>query len=1106
MRSICIAGLLALGSLGSLSAMPAHPLETLTIQMRNKTIQSVLDEIESRSEFSFFYDTKHINTSQIVNGESSGKDIFSILNNVFEGTNITYKVMDKTIILSVKKNDSKNSVSQVSQQAEKKISGVITDNTGEPVIGANVIVKGTTIGTVTDLDGKFELEVPSKAILEISYIGYAPKEIAINSNNVYNVQLAEDSKALDEVVVTALGIKRSEKALGYAVQKVSGDDLAVVKGANLASSLTGKVAGLLVTNSSELSEKPDLQLRGEAPLVVIDGVAYGNMSLNDISADDIESIDVLKGATASALYGVRGRAGAVMITTKKSGKEGTLTVNVSNNTVFSAGHLKMPTPQSSYSTGNYGKLEYNSGNVWGDYMDGHEVEQYDPESMGLKVMPLLPKGRNNISNFLRPSLVTNTNVNISQSGKLGGFRVSGTQIHQNDQYPNSKLDKYIFNVGGNITYNKFKLDANFSYKKEKAPNLPKANYGGGNILYNMLIWGGTEYDVRDFQNYWRVKDQAQNWGFSAWYDNPYYIMHERINKWDKDLMTANLTLNYEVNKHISVMYRSGYDYFNNSQESRQSVGDSGEKRGYYGYNQFDGSSFNNDLIANGNFTWKDFTVNALVGGSIYWYKNTDFKSNTRGGLSVPGFYSLNASVERPGVSKAISEKALYSMYGKAEISWKSGIYVDITGRNDWSSTLPSDSRSYFYPSVSGSFIPTAFYNPFENVLDFWKIRTSWTVAKKDMDVYEINRIFNVSTDVWNGLSTATYPTKLRDPNIRPEKETSYEFGTDLRFLNNRLSFDYTYFTRLREDRLINSKISQASGSSTIITNTSESLRQKGMEFTVGGKPIMNKDFQWESTFNIAFWHWYYDKLDPTYSSKDPRIAEGERYDKFFMTDWETDHDGNIVHQAGLPVKNKYQTVMGHSDPKFMMGWINKFSYKNIDLNISFDGRIGGLMYSWTEQAMWNSGAHPGSDNQWRYDEVVNGKQNYIGNGVKVISGSATYDPYGNVIEDTRVFAPNDVPVSYQNYTQIYNENPWDHQARQNIKKASFIKLREVALNYTLPNVIAQKILMKNVRVGVIGQNLFMWTKEFKFSDPDRGLENLNTPTSRYVGFNINLTL
>ena len=1072
--------------------------QKVTFKEGTVSLKQAFEKIESVSKYKIAYNDTQLDVSKKVLLDQTDKEVLQVLSDLLKGSGYTYKTNGNYLII----------ISENQKPAEKikRVTGTVTDEQGEPVAGANIIEKGTTNGTITGADGDFVLEVSNKSILLISYIGYAQKEVPVNSSTIYTIKLQEDTRALDEVIVTALGIKREEKALGYSVQKVGGEELSVVKGTNVATSLTGKIAGLSINNSSEISEKPELKLRGEDPLVVIDGVAYGNMTLSDISADDIESIDVLKGATASALYGVRGRAGAVMITTKKSGKEGTLTVNVSNNTMFSAGYLNMPKAQSGYSTGNYGKLEYNSGNVWGDYMDGHEVEQYDPETMGVRKMPLLPKGRDNISNFMRPSMVTNTNVNISQSGKLGGFRVSATQVHQNGQFPNSSLDKYIINGGGNITYNKFKLDASFSYKKEKAPNMPKVDYGGGNILYNMLVWGGTEYDIRDFKNYWKVKDLQQNWGFTSWYDNPYYIMHERIDQRDNNLFNTNLTLSYEIMKNLSVMFRSGYDNYSNNQEKRQSVGDSGEKRGYYFYGNKDGSSFNNDLIVNGNFKWKDFGIDVIGGLSSYWYQTAEFTAKTHGGLSVPGFYSLNASVERPDVEKKIEEKALYSVYGKVGLSWKSGIYVDVTGRNDWSSTLPSESRSYFYPSVSGSFIPTSFYNPIEDVLDFWKIRASWTVAKKDLDVYDINRVFEVATDIWNGMSTATYPTKLRDPNIKPETENSYELGTDFRFFNNRLGLDYTYFTRLRYDRLIEANISQASGSEKIITNTSEELRQKGMEITISGKPVVTKDFNWESALNISYWHWYYDKLDPVHSSKDPRIGKGERYDKFFMTDWETDHEGNIVHQAGLPVKNKFETVMGYKDPKCYLGWTNKFSYKNIDLNISIDGRIGGLMYSWTEQAMWNSGAHPDSDNQWRYEEVVNGKQNYVGRGVKVVSGSASYDPYGNIQEDTRKFAPNDVPVSYQNYTQVYNENPWDHEARQNIKDASFIKLREVALNYTLPASIAQKILMKNVRVGVIGQNLLMWTKEFKFSDPDRGKENLNTPTARYIGFNINLTL
>ncbi|MDT3367382.1 MAG: SusC/RagA family TonB-linked outer membrane protein [Bacteroidota bacterium] len=1073
----------------------------VSINKHDVRLDEVLNEIEKQTDYLFVYNNQ-VNANSKVSLKADNSPVSDVLNTLLKNSNIEYSITGSHIVLYAKENASNSVV----QQQNKRIKGVVTDSKNEPIIGANIVVKGTTVGTITGVDGDFAIEVPQNATVIVSYIGFRSKEFIADTRTTFKIELLEDTEILSEVVVTALGIKREEKSLGYSVQKIGNEELSVVKGVNLASSMTGKIAGLAINNSSEISEVPELKLRGESPLIVIDGVAYGNMTLSDISADDIESIDVLKGATASALYGVRGRAGAIMITSKKSGAEGVLTVNISNNTMFSAGYLNMPEAQASYSTGNYGTLEYNSGYVWGDYMDGHEVKQYNPATMEVEMMPLISKGKNNIKNFIRPSLVTNTNVNISQSGKLGGFRVSATQVHQNAQYPNASLDKYILNGGGSINYNKFKLDANLSYKKEMAPNMPKTDYGGGNIFYNMLIWGGTEYDIRDFRDYWKVENQKQNWPFEAWYDNPYYIMNERINKQNKDLFNTNITLTYDVKKNISVMFRSGYDSYNNINENRQSIGDSGQRRGYYKYGQKSGSSFNNDLILNGDFKWHDFGINVIGGLSSYWDQTSDFSANTRGGLSVPGFYSLAASIERPDVSKAINEKALYSAYGKLGLSWKNGIYLDVTARNDWSSTLPSNSRSYFYPSTSGSILPTAFFNPIEDILDFWKIRASWTIAKKDLNVYEINSIYNVNTDVWNGQSTATYPTTLRDPNVKPETERSFELGTDFRFFNNRLGFDYTYFTRLRYDRLIEANISVASGSKKIITNTDEQLQQRGMEFTLRGKPIVNNDFKWETSVNASFWHWYYYQLDPIYSSKDPRVQKGERTDKYFMTDWARDNEGNIIHQAGLPVKNKFQTVMGNRDAKLILGFTNKFTYKNFDLNISIDGRIGGLMYSWTEQAMWHSGAHPDSDNQYRYDEVVNGKNNYIGAGSQVVSGSATFDPYGKVIEDNRVYSPNNVPVSYQSYITNYNENPWDHDARQNILDATFIKMREVALNYSLPKSITQKILMKDVRIGIVGQNLLMWSKEFKYSDPDRGKENLNSPTARYIGFNVNVTL
>ncbi|TKG97462.1 SusC/RagA family TonB-linked outer membrane protein [Puteibacter caeruleilacunae] len=1078
-------------------------LTKLTLKMDNVKVVDVLDEIENKSDFYFVFNQKLVDVDRMVNVDVKNKSISSILSELFSQTGVTHQVKDNLIILTTEK--SSIPVKAAAQQ-QQSITGKVVDDKGESIPGVSVHVKGTTSGGVTNLDGVYNLvNVKPEDTLVFSFVGMQTIEVVVGNQSTINVTLTSSTIGVDEVIVTALGIKKSEKALGYSVQKVSGEDLVAVKGVDVASSLTGKIAGLSVNNSSEISETPEIKLRGENPLIVIDGVAYGNITMHDVSAEDIESIDVLKGATASALYGVRGRAGAIMITTKK-GKEGKLTINISNNTMFTAGYLTLPEAQHSYSTGNAGILEYNSGYVWGDYMDGHMVNQYDPITKQMKEMPLLPRGKDNISNFFRAGKIMNTNVSVSQAGKLGGFRVSGTQIHQIGQYPNSKQDKYFLTSSGYIEKGKFRLDAGLSYKNEHSPNMPRVNYGGGNILYNMLIWGGTEIDIRQCRDYWKVKDRKQNWAFDAWYDNPYFLMYERINERNKDLFNTNITMTYEIKDNISAMFRSGYDTYNTTGEYRQSIGDSGARRGYYSFSEYSGSSFNNDFIMKGDFKWSDIQIDAIAGLSSYWYKDISFSANTRGGLSVPGFYSLNASVERPSVSKSVKEKALYSAYGKLGLSWKSGIYVDITGRNDWSSTLPSSSRSYFYPSVAVSFIPTAFYNPFEDVLDFWKIRSSWTVAKKDLGVYETNKAYDISTDVWDGLSQAKYPKSLRDANVKPEGEASFELGTNFRFYNNRLEFDYTYFTRLRYDRLTTASISQGSGLQSIVTNIDEELRQKGMEFTVRGTPIKSDKFSWDASVNVSYWHWYYDKLDEDFSSNDPRIKKGARVDQYFMTDWMRTDEGKMIYNAGLPIKNKFQTVMGHRDPKYIVGFTNDFTYNNFSLHVGIDGRIGGLMYSWTEQAMWNSGSHPDSDNKWRYDEVVNGLNNYVADGVKVVSGEATFDPYGNLISDTREYAPNDVAVSYQSFIGIYNENPWDHDARQNILDASFIKLREVGLNYKLPKSFVEKLHIQNASIGVIGQNLWMWTKEFEYSDPDRGKENLNSPTSRYLGFNIDITL
>lgn len=1072
----------------------------ISVSKKNANIKEVFKDIEAQSEFSFIYREKDLDLNKKMDIDIQNESIQNVMSMVLENQKLTFKIDNKIVIILPKKDNQKKE-----QLAPTTIKGRVVDENGDSLPGVTIVEKGTQNGVITDIDGAYSIVLTSaNPILLFSFVGMQSEEVLVSNQSTINVTIKNEDQGLDEVVVTALGIKRKEKSLGYAVQKIKGEEFTIAKGTNIATNLTGKVAGLLVKNSTEFGESPTINLRGSEPLIVVDGVAYSNMNLNSISADDIASIDILKGATAAALYGVRGRKGALMITTfSGSEKDGKIKVNVSSNTMVQAGYLKIPERQTSYSSGISGNFN-NDDYVWGAYMDGHMENQYNPITKEYEDMPLLPRGKDNLKNFLENSFITNNNISVSQSGKLGGFRVSGTQIHNKGDYPNTHQDKYIFNIGGNIEYNKLKIDASMNYSKEKSPNIPDRDYGSQNIIYNMMIWTGSEYDIRDYKDYWVRKDIEQSWQWSSWYDNPYFLMKERINSEDKGYLTGKIAINYQLHDKLGLTFRTGYDSYDRKYENRRAMSTRNSRRGSYDLNLKRGYSFSNDLLLNSNLKWKDFNFDLLGGLSSYYYEDESLRNSTKGGLSVPGFYSLSASVESPNVSRSINHKMLYGVYAKAGISYKNIAYIDITGRNDWSSTLPSESRSYFYPSISGSLITSELFNPIPDVLDFMKFRGSWAVAKSDLGVYSINKVYSIDSDVWDGLSTASYPSTLRAPGVKAETERTYEFGMDLRFFKNRLAFDVSYFNRLQYNRLVNAGVSDISGFSNITTNTKEERVQKGMEFTLSGKLIKKENFTWDAVANLAYNHWYYNKLDPDFSSEDPRIKKGARVDAYFLSDFERDNNGNLVLYNGLTRKNNFKSNLGTSDPKFFWGFTNNLSYKRFQLSFSFDGRVGGLMYNWTNQALWNTGAHPDSDNEYRYEEYVNGNQTYIAPGVKVTSGEVKYDPYGAVISDTRVFAENDQVVSYGQYIRKYQSNAYTAES-QNVMDPTFIKLRELAINYKLPTRVAEKMGMKDLTVGLIGQNLWIWTKEFKFSDPDRGKENLNSPAKRYVGVNVNMT-
>ena len=603
--------------LGISKGMAADSIESksISLSIQNGTIQTFVSEIEKQTDYMFLYKNEDIDNSIKVNVKAENKPAIEVLNEVIAKTNLVYKINGKHIVLTRKGSaDVKDIV----------ITGKIVDNKGEAIIGANVLIKGTSSGVVSDMDGNFSIKAPNEqSVLIFSYVGYVNQEIQIGTRRTFSITLQESSLEIDELVVTALGMKRSEKALGYATQKVSGGEFEKVKGANVATSLTGRISGLTVYNSTEFLESPTLKLRGENPILVLDGVPT-NMSLGEINSDDILSIDVLKGATASALYGSRGGSGAIMVTTKKGGKEGfSVTVNTSN--MFNVGTLAMPEVQTAYSAGYNGK--YNTDDeVWGDKLDiGRIYPQWDPIAKEMRESELTSKGRNNFKNFLEFSMISNTNVSVTQTGKNGSVRSSFSYVHNKGQYPNAKSQQFKYSIGGEMKLgDKVSVEGTLAFNKMISPNTAGTGYGNQGYIYNLLVWTGPEYDVTQYKDYWITPDEKQNWHYEGWYDNPYLMAYEKRNTIDNNTTNGMLSLNYQITPWLKALVRSGMDVSNDQTQRRAPLGINstrnwgGTDKGYYMEKNAYAFSMNNDFILSAEKSLDKFTFEGLLGGSIYY--------------------------------------------------------------------------------------------------------------------------------------------------------------------------------------------------------------------------------------------------------------------------------------------------------------------------------------------------------------------------------------------------------------------------------------------------------------------------------------------------------
>ena len=1015
-------------------------------------------------------------------------------------------------------------------QAQKLVSGTVKAN-GEALIGVAVQVKGTTNGVATDLNGKYTIQASTGDVLVFSYIGMSPQEITVGNSTTIDVALLETSFQIGEVVVTALGIKREEKALGYSVQKVSGENLQKVAGVDATTSLTGKVAGLLVRNPSDFAAVPIITIRGENPLIVIDGIAYANKTIGDIAPEDIDNISVLKGATASALYGFRGANGAILITTKNgsNGKTG-ISVDYSTNTMFTAGFLAIPEKQTTYGRGSNNAYNINSDNSWGTTMDGKILTQWDPIQKVFRDYEYLPIGVDNFENFLQQGYVTNNNLNIGYNKGNVAVRNSFNWTQNRGQYPNSTLNKYSYALGADLNLDKLKISSNFSYAKKASPNVGSNGYTSYDPMYSLLIWSSPDFDIRDYKdNYWITKGVQQNYIFGiqpngsytgASQNNPYFDRYEKTNEISRDIVNADFTMNYDLTKWLKATLRSGIDFYKEVGQLRVSKGSflstgntpvpgnlytwQGGNTGAYVIGQSSGFSTNSDLLLSGETSLNDFSFEYLAGGTIFFNRDDNINANTNGGISVPGFFSIKASINSPNVNQSLYRRQVNSLFGRFGISWRKLIYLDATGRNDWSSTLPENTRSYFYPSIASSLVISELLPGTKDWLDLLKLRNSWTVSKTPAAIYAINSSYSLSNATWNTLNGAAPPSSLYSSDILPQSAATFETGLQAMMFKNRVMFDASYYSKRFYDILKSAPVSAASGYTSNYINIDEEITRRGIELVLNVVPVKTSDLQWDLGINWSTYKRFYTALDSVYSTKKPWIAVGERVDVLASRDWLRSPSGDLIFNNGRLVYSSYDSNFGYTDPDWIWGVNTTLRYKNFSLYVSFDGVHGGLMNTRTESYLWQSGNHPESVTPERaLDVATAGSTNFLGQGVKVISGTVTYDAFGNIKTDTREFAPNDIKTTYKQYAiDLHNSSAWGgNGSPADTYSKTFFKLREISLTYDLPEKVLRGVA-QGASISLIGQNVFLKAKDFKYSDPDGGYEDFSDPSVRYLGFNI----
>ena len=1023
-----------------------------------------------------------------------------------------------------------NPDTDISQQ-NAKVTGTVEDALG-PVAGASVVIKGTTNGTMTDMDGNFTLDgVKNGDIIQISFIGYATQEIPYAGQASLSVHLEEDTQKLDEVVVTALGMKRDKKALGYAMQELKGDELLSSREPNLANSLSGKVSGLQIVRSSNgVGGSSKIVLRGNSsltgsnqPLIVVDGTPMDNFTggvddvwgnsgadmgngLSDINPEDIESMTVLKGASAAALYGSRAGNGVILITTKSGRKNEGLGITVNAGITAESIFLK-PDMQNSFGQGSVGVYDNQSRLSWGPKAEGQTVTDWLGRQVPLQTY-------DNIDAFFHTGTSFNEGVSFQQN--INGTSVFASITRSDDAgiTPESKLNKTNVTLRATTFLDKtekWKVDAKVNYINMNAHNRPIQGVNPSNA-FNTIYGLPRSLNVKEF------KSSVDEEGNMIWWDasknpqeNPYWVTKYRQNNDTRNRLLGNVSLKYAPTNWFDIELRGGTDYYTTTKNEKVYAGGNTSPRGLYNEGSETFYENNYSFLATAR---KDNLLDRLggfvtFGGNLMMQQRTKMNASA-GELLVPDLFSLNNGINKPTVTSELIRRKMNSLYGSLQLNWDGYLFLDVTARNDWSSTMSKDNRSYFYPSVSLSGVISDMLPKIGGNMPEWftfaKVRASYAEVGNDLDPYQLYNNYTVGKDE-NGNTTAAPGQILFDSSVRSELIKSWEAGLDVRFLQNRLGLDFAWYKTNATRQLLNLPLDPFAGYSSRKVNAGN-IQNEGLEISLNGAIFQSPDvqgFNWNATAQFSLNRNKIIDLYPGVTLYDIKTLDaiqivaaqgsyyGDIYGQTFLrvTDKDSPHYGKvIVGDDGLPLISAEKSKVGNQSPDWMLGLTNSFSYKGFNLSFLVDFRIGGDIYSATASNLFVRGNAAGT--------VVNGeRQDFV--------------VPNTVVRKDGGYVENNVPVTHQNYWERIGSTGNYGLPEVFTYDATNIRLRNITLGYTFNRAMLKKTPFLRLNLSATCNNVWMIHYNLPGIDPESvsatntnatGFENGAAPTSRSFTFNV----